>query len=191
MLKARSSFRTLAKNRAISPPPPSRQGRRFPLCRGNPVVSLGLATRQSCFDQLNSVPSIHMRCRMTASLRATATLALRSPLRLASLVPQAFTANHFGTCVSRTRLLQIDNFAASRRRIWRFGRTNRPPLRRGVYWLIRHKLRRFSIAQTVPDLKNSKIVELRKSRRCRALAISAVARQRKLDTSASNRFCGN
>ena len=33
-------------------------------------------------------PSIHMRCRMTASLRATATLALRSPLRLASLTPQ-------------------------------------------------------------------------------------------------------
>jgi hypothetical protein len=31
------------------------------------------------FDQLNSVPSIHMRCRMTASLRATATLAFRSP----------------------------------------------------------------------------------------------------------------
>ena len=30
-------------------------------------------------DQLNSVPSIHIRCRMTASFRATATLALRSP----------------------------------------------------------------------------------------------------------------
>src|ERR1700730_5224786 len=40
----------------------------------------------SFFDQLNSVPSIHMRCRITASLRATATLALRSPLRLASLM---------------------------------------------------------------------------------------------------------
>jgi hypothetical protein len=34
----RSPFRALAKNRAISPPPPSRQGRHFPLCRGNPVV---------------------------------------------------------------------------------------------------------------------------------------------------------
>src|SRR5208283_147386 len=39
-------------------------------------------------DQLNSVPSIHMRCRITASFRATATLALRSPFRLTSLVPQ-------------------------------------------------------------------------------------------------------
>src|SRR5215475_1354183 len=56
----------------------------------------------SFFDQLNSVPSTHMRCRMTASLRATATLALRSPLRLVSLMPQAFSADHFGTRVSST-----------------------------------------------------------------------------------------
>ena len=55
------------------------------------------------FDQLNSVPSIHMRCRMTASLRATATFALRSPLRLTSLVPQALRADHFCTRVSSTR----------------------------------------------------------------------------------------
>src|ERR1700692_402087 len=40
MLKARSSFRALAKNRTISPPPPSRQGRLFPPCRGNPMISL-------------------------------------------------------------------------------------------------------------------------------------------------------
>src|SRR5438034_10987262 len=39
---------------------------------------------------------------MTASLRATATLALRSPFRLASLIPQAFSADHFGTRVSST-----------------------------------------------------------------------------------------
>jgi hypothetical protein len=51
-------------------------------------------------DQLNSVPSIHMRCRMTASLRATATFALRSPLRLASLIPHAFRADHF--CMRKT-----------------------------------------------------------------------------------------
>jgi hypothetical protein len=38
-----------------------------------------------------------MRCRMTASLRATATVAFRSPVRLASLIPQAFSADHFGT----------------------------------------------------------------------------------------------
>jgi hypothetical protein len=39
----------------------------------------------SLFVQLKSVLSTHVRCRMTASLRATATLALRSPVRLASL----------------------------------------------------------------------------------------------------------
>src|SRR6185437_11130554 len=33
------------------------------------------ATSLLLFDLLNSVPSTHMRCRMTASLRATATLA--------------------------------------------------------------------------------------------------------------------
>ena len=37
------------------------------------------------FDHLNSVPSIHIRCRTTASFRATATLALRSPVRFATL----------------------------------------------------------------------------------------------------------
>src|ERR1700720_3718610 len=40
MLQARSSFWTHAKNRTISPPPPSRQGRLFPPCRGIPVISL-------------------------------------------------------------------------------------------------------------------------------------------------------
>src|SRR6476620_9926644 len=39
MLQARSSFWTHAKNRTISPPPPSRQGRLFPPCRGIPVIS--------------------------------------------------------------------------------------------------------------------------------------------------------
>jgi hypothetical protein len=53
-------------------------------------------------DHLNSVPSIHIRCRMTASFRATATLALRSPLRFASRMPQALSADHFATRVSST-----------------------------------------------------------------------------------------
>src|SRR5262249_52548986 len=56
----------------------------------------------SLSDQLNSVLSIHMRCRMTASLRATATLALRNPFRLAILNPHAFSADHLDTRVRRT-----------------------------------------------------------------------------------------
>src|SRR5258708_35265280 len=63
----------------------------------------------SFFDQLNSVRSIHMRCRMTASLRATATVAFRRPLRLASLIPQAFSADH-----STRRPLRKDNCVAWR-----------------------------------------------------------------------------
>ena len=51
---------------------------------------------------LNSVPSIHIRCRTTASFRATATLALRSPVRFATLMPQALSADHLATRVSIT-----------------------------------------------------------------------------------------
>jgi hypothetical protein len=40
-------------------------------------------------------------------------------------------------------------------------------------------------------LKNSKIAVLRKSRKCSALAISAAAGHGRIDTSASDRFCGN
>ena len=38
----------------------------------------------------------------TRALRATATLALRSPLRFASRIPQALSVDHFATRVSRT-----------------------------------------------------------------------------------------
>src|SRR5262249_54105483 len=87
----------LAKNRTTSPPPSSWLGRLFPLPREPIYIRYASA---SLFDQVNSVPSIHMRCRITASLRATATLALRSPFRLANLMPQAFNTDHFGTRVS-------------------------------------------------------------------------------------------
>src|SRR5262249_39056 len=74
----------------------------FPLVDGNSLSSYA-AWFAACFDdQLNSLPSIHIRCRMTASFRATATLALRSPLRFASLTPQAFSTDHFATRVSST-----------------------------------------------------------------------------------------
>lgn len=42
----------------------------------------------------NSVPSAHMRCRTTASLRATATMARRRPLAFISRMPQAFRLDH-------------------------------------------------------------------------------------------------
>src|SRR5215475_2458689 len=57
MLQARSPCRTLAKNLAISPPPPSRQGRHFPLCRGSPWFSLCVLRRSLLFGpvELGSV----------------------------------------------------------------------------------------------------------------------------------------
>lgn len=51
--------------------------------------------------QLNIVLSAHMRCKMIASLRATATIARRSPRRLATAMPQAFSADHRWTRVSK------------------------------------------------------------------------------------------
>src|SRR3954469_1416721 len=62
-----------------------------------PWVAAGASSRH----QRNSLPSAHMRCRITASLRATATVARRRPRRLAIAVPQAFSADHRVTRVSR------------------------------------------------------------------------------------------
>ena len=46
------------------------------------------------FPHWNLEPSIHMRCMMTASLRATATRARRRPFVLCNRMPQAFRADH-------------------------------------------------------------------------------------------------
>jgi hypothetical protein len=50
---------------------------------------------------LKSLPSIHMRCRMPASFRATATIAHSMLDRLATRRPQARSADHFLTRSSR------------------------------------------------------------------------------------------
>src|SRR4026208_249372 len=65
-------------------------------------LSYAVWSAASFDDHLKTVPSTHIRCRMTASFRATATLALRSPLRFASRMPQALSADHFATRVSST-----------------------------------------------------------------------------------------
>src|SRR3954452_13012229 len=49
-----------------------------------------------------AVPSLHMRCRMTASLRASATLARFKPRRCASLIAQLLRLDHLADRVSRT-----------------------------------------------------------------------------------------
>src|SRR5262249_6327399 len=45
--------------------------------------------------QRNSVPSTHMRCRITASRRASATIAFFIPRRLAICIAQALSHDHF------------------------------------------------------------------------------------------------
>jgi hypothetical protein len=45
--------------------------------------------------QRNSVPSTHMRCRITASRRARATIAFFIPRRLAICIAQALSHDHF------------------------------------------------------------------------------------------------
>ena len=45
--------------------------------------------------QRNSVPSTHMRCMITASRRASATIAFFIPRRLAICIAQALSQDHF------------------------------------------------------------------------------------------------
>jgi hypothetical protein len=54
------------------------------------------------FVQRNSVPSLHMRCMMTARRRASATMAFCRPRRLAMFIAHAFNDDHFVTRVSMT-----------------------------------------------------------------------------------------
>jgi hypothetical protein len=47
----------------------------------------------------NSVPSTHMRCMITASRRARATIAFFIPRRLAICMAQALSQHHFFECI--------------------------------------------------------------------------------------------
>ena len=51
----------------------------------------------------NLVPVTHIRCRITASLRATATVARFIPRRLATAIPQARSRDHL-----RVRVINAD-----------------------------------------------------------------------------------
>ena len=89
---------------------PSRRGTPFRPLGGSPaVLSLAHAGCASRADQRNSLPSRSMRCRMTESLRATATVAFLVPILFASRVPQAFSADQRGTRwrIIAGRLVQV------------------------------------------------------------------------------------
>ena len=52
------------------------------------------AARPGSLPKRNSVPSLHIRCRITASLRATATRARAMPRALATFMPHARRLDH-------------------------------------------------------------------------------------------------
>ncbi len=73
--------------------------------RRNRLVSIFLVTLVANYAatgklsrvQQNSVPSLHMRCMITASRRANATTAFCLPRRLAIFIAHAFSHDHFLT----------------------------------------------------------------------------------------------
>ena len=95
-----------AKASTNLPHPSSREGQLSTGRRNFGVFSLMGDQRDGCtrgsFVQRNSVPSLQIRCMRTAKRRASATMAFRTPRRLATFIAQAFNQDHFFTRVSRT-----------------------------------------------------------------------------------------
>ena len=88
----------------ISPHPSSREGHHSTARWSSSVLLLILHSAHAAAAcsrvHRNSVPSTHMRCMITASRRARATIAFFNPRRLAIVIAQARSQDHF---VVRTR----------------------------------------------------------------------------------------
>src|SRR5437868_9211567 len=67
-----------------------------------PVILSGLYAAPASLVHLNSVPSIQMRCIITASRRASATIAFFIPRCLAIFIAQALSQDHFAERSSMT-----------------------------------------------------------------------------------------
>jgi hypothetical protein len=87
---------------ANSPHPSSREGHHSTAGWSSSFLLLRLILRglhaaaAACSPvQRNSVPSTQMRCMITASRRAKATIAFFMPQRLATCIAQAFSHDHF------------------------------------------------------------------------------------------------
>ena len=93
-----AALRLRTLNEIASPIVP-RERRGSALSDGN-SNALAQAAAQTCLPQRNSLPSAHMRCRITASLRATATRARAMPRRLATFMPHARNADHLELRIS-------------------------------------------------------------------------------------------
>jgi len=102
------AFRLMAgpSGHSISPHPSSREGHHATMRWSSRLLLLGLISCGShaaatSLVQRNSVPSTQMRCMMTASRRASATIAFLRPRRLAICIAQALSQNHLAERVSR------------------------------------------------------------------------------------------
>lgn len=85
---------------ANSPHPSSREGH-LPTSGGSLLLSgFYQISDAPSRDQRNSLPSTHILCMMTAMRRAKATTAFFKPPRLATVMAQAFSHDHFFTRVS-------------------------------------------------------------------------------------------
>ena len=87
---------------ANSPHPSSREGHHSTawwsssfLLSGSILQGFYAAAAACSRVQRNSVPSTHMRCMITGSRRASATIAFFIPRRLAICIAQAFSQDHF------------------------------------------------------------------------------------------------
>jgi hypothetical protein len=84
----------------ISPHPSSREGHHSTarwsssFLLSDLILWVSHAAAASCRVQRNSVPSSQMRCMITASRRASATIAFFSPRRLAIVIAQALSQDH-------------------------------------------------------------------------------------------------
>ena len=93
---------------ANSPHPSSREGHHSTAGWTSSVLLSQLnlhgfhAAAATSWVQRNSVPSTHMRCMITASRRARATIAFFIPRRLAICIAQALSQDHF---VERTSMI--------------------------------------------------------------------------------------
>ena len=91
----------------ISPHPSSREGHHSTARWGSSFLLSGLVLHGShaaatSLVHRNSVPSTHMRCMITASRRASATITFFIPRRLAIFIAQALSQDHFA---ERTNML--------------------------------------------------------------------------------------
>lgn len=95
-LRGIAALRLQTLNEITSPIVPTGTTRQPPSSGGNlnSYRHAAVEGAGACFPQRNSLPSAHMRCRITASLRATATRARAMPRRLATFMPHARSADH-------------------------------------------------------------------------------------------------